>query len=257
VKLKKLKSIMKFKFSCFKKDKWCGKAEQSILWILFGVMIAILSIASFFSFDDKIINIIKALGSLMLVVSLGIAANQFRLNRKQFEKNNEWNKKQLAMTQAHTVLDNITKHIEVINPILNYRERKKNKATPYSVAEIHNAMGIFMEDGSFVFHGQHSKDDYKNLPREQKDEHIIHFIDEIDGLAVKDSIYGLLNEYEYLAAGVNNDILDEDVIKSLMCSPIRDAFRLFEVYINHVIKKHDGNENMYLQIRNFIANNRC
>jgi len=254
-----IKKIMKMRFSCFKKDKWCGKAEQSILWILVGVMISILAIAVFFSFDDKIINIIKALGSLMLVISLSIAANQFRLNRKQFEKNNEWNKKQLAMTQSHTVLDNITKHIEIINPVLNYRERKKSKSKviPYSVYEIHNAMGVFMEDGSFIFHGQHSKEDYKNLPREQKNKHIIHFIDEIDGLAIKDSIYGLLNEYEYLAAGVNNEILDKEVIKSLLCSSIKDVFRLFEVYIDHVIKNHDGNENMYLQIRKFIESNEC
>ena len=199
----------------------------------------------------------KIIGTGTIAISVGIAARQFQLNKRQTKEINTWNKKQLAMTQAHTVLDNITKHIEVINPVLKYRERKKNEVIPYSVAEIHNAMGVFMENGEFVFHGQHSKDDYKNLPRKQKDEHIIHFIDEIDGLAIKDSIYGLLNEYEYLAAGVNNNILDGKIIKSLMCSSIRDAFRLFEVYINHVIQEHDGNKNMYLQIRNFIANNDC
>lgn len=203
------------------------------------------------------IDYVKVCSSLAIAISVGIAARQFQLNKRQTKEINTWNKKQLAMTQAHTVLDNITKHIEVINPVLQYRERKKNEVAPYTVAEIHNAMGVFMENGEFVFHGQHSKDDYKNLPREQKGENIIHFIDEIDGLTIKDSIYGLLNEYEYLAAGVNNDILDGKIIKSLMCSSIRDAFKLFEVYINHVIQKHDGNKNMYLQIRNFIANNEC
>lgn len=203
------------------------------------------------------VDYVKMGSSFAIAISVGIAARQFQLNKRQTKKINKWNKKQLAMTQAHTVLDNITKHIEVINPVLKYRERKKNKVTPYSVAEIHNAMGVFMENGDFVFHGQHSKDDYKNLPRKQNGDHIIHFIDEIDGLAIKDSIYGLLNEYEYLAAGVNNKILDGTIIKSLMCSSIRDAFKLFEVYIDHVIQKHDGNKNMYLQIRNFIANNDC
>lgn len=239
--------------SLIKKDKWCGKTLQNILWLLFGAVTGILIILFFMNFDNKIIDIVKAIGSLMIVLSIGIAINQFRLNRKQFEKNNEWNKKQLAMTQAHTVLANITKHIEVINPVLHYRERKTEQLKPYQVYEIHNAMGIFTEDKkSFIFHGQHTKEDYKNLPREKSDNHIIYFMDDIDGLAIKDSIYGLLNEYEYLAAGVNNDILDKSVIKSLMFASMKDAFRLFEVYINHVIKKHDGNKNMYLQIRKFI-----
>ena len=241
--------------SLFKKDKWWGKIIQNALWLLFGMMLGILIIIVLMHFDTHIINIIKALGSLMIVVSIGIAINQFRLNRKQYEKNNEWNKKQLAMTQAHTVLDNITKHIEIINPVLHYRERKKEQLRPYEVYEIHNAMGVFMEDKkSFIFHGQHAKEDYKNLPREQSDKHIIYFMDDVNGLAIKDSIYGLLNEYEYLAAGVNNDILDEEVIKSLMYTPMKDAFRLFEVYINHVIEHHDGNKKMYLQIRKFIDN---
>lgn len=246
-------SLKKDHKSFFKRDKWCGKVLQNALWLLFGVVSGILIIAILVNFDAHVINIIKALGSLMIVMSIGIAINQFRLNRKQYEENNKWNKKQLAMTQAHTVLGNINKHIEIINPILHYRERKKEKLEPYKVHEIHNAMGVFTENRKkFIFHGQHTKEDYKDLPRTQTDEHIIYFMDDIDGLAIKDSIYGLLNEYEYLAAGVNKGILDREVIKSLMFSPIRDAFRLFEVYINHVIENHDGNEKMYLQIRNFI-----
>lgn len=244
--------MKKIHTSLFKRDKWCGKIMQNALWTLFGVVFGIIIIAVFMNFDSEIISTIKALGSLMIVLSIGIAINQFRLNRKQYEENNKWNKKQLAMTQAHTVLDNITKHIEIINPILHYRERKKNNLKPFEVYEIHNAMGVFMEDKSFIFHGQHTKDDYKNLPRVQNDEHIIYFMDDVDGLLIKDSIYGLLNEYEYLTSGVNNDILDEAVIKSLMYSSIKDAYRLFEKYISHVIKNHDGNEKMYLQIRNFI-----
>jgi hypothetical protein len=226
---------------------------KNLFWIPAVLLLGIVITLVFMEFDPQVLNAIRAIGSLLIVASIIIATIQFRLNRKQFQQNNEWNKKQLAMTEAHSVLKNINKYLEVLNPILKYRERKKNNLKPYAIYEIHNAMGVFMKDNSFIFHGQHSKEDYKRLPEESDGEHISYFIEEIDGILVKDSIYSLLNEYEYLAAGVNNGILDEKIVKSLMYTPMKDAFRLFEVYINHVINNHDGNKNMYLEIRNFIA----
>ena len=101
-------------------------------------------------------------------------------------------------------------------------------------------MGVFLENGEFVFHSYHTKEHYKYLPKEPRDSHINYFMDDINGLAIKDSIYGLLNEYEYLTAGVNNDILDAEVIKSLMYTAMKDTYKLFEQYIKHAIEKHEN-----------------
>jgi len=232
--------------------KLLRKIEANLLWLFSGIIVGVLLVMLVKWLDKNTIDAIKAIGSILIFISIAIAANQFSLNRKQFENNNKWNKRQLAMTQAHTVLDNINKHIEIINPVLHFRERKKTGLKPYEVYEIHNAMGVFLENGEFVFHSYHTKEHYKYLPKEPRDSHINYFMDDINGLAIKDSIYGLLNEYEYLAAGVNNDILDAEVIKSLMYTAMKDTYKLFEQYIKHAIEKHDGNQNMYTEIKKII-----
>ncbi len=240
-----IKNIFRQRCNIFKKDKWCGKVEQNILWLLGGVLLAILMIASLLSFNNEIINVIKVLGSLMLVFSIGIAANQFRLNRKQFEKNNEWNTKQFGITETHQSRRIIKNAINELIKDLDVIERKK----PFEVFEIHNAFGVFLTDGRFVFHGEQSDKDMRLLPESRNDEHICRFKKNTDGRQVKNILLDLLGEYEYIALGVNNKTFHKESVLSLVAGPIRRNYYLYHKYIKHLQYHHKYGKSVFSEFR--------
>ena len=125
--------------------------------------------------------------------------------------------------------------------ILNYEKRKK----PYKISEIHCCMGNFKENcKDFEFHNKDSRKENTNG--------IKNLCLEYDGQDVKNTIINLLNDFEYIATGVNMDIFDENVVKKLWRGKLIYAFDMFKNYIHHLRIEH-GWENVYTELE-YLAN---
>lgn len=236
----------KLYISLFKRDKWCGKVLQNILWLLLGLVSGILIILFLMNFDEKIIHIVKAIGSLMIVLSIGIAINQFRLNRKQFEKNNEWNTKQFGITETHKSRRIIKDAINELVKDLDVMEKKE----PFEVYEIHNAFGVFLTNGTFIFHGEAKDDDMRLLPEHNyNDGHISRFKENIDGRKVKNTLLDLIGEYEYIALGINHGTFHKKSVLALVSGPIRRNYYLYHKYIKHLQHHHKYGKKVFSEFR--------
>ena len=232
--------------SLFKKDKWCGKTLQNILWLLFGAVGGILIILILMNFDERTVNIIKAIGSLMIVLSIGIAINQFRLNRKQFERNNEWNTKQFGITETHKSRRVIKDAINTLISDLDVMEKKE----PFEVYEIHNSFGVFLTNNEFVFHGEEKSDDMRLLPEKDLDDgHIARFKEKANGRKIKNTLLDLIGEYEYISLGINNGTFHKESVLALVAGPIRRNYYLYHKYIKHLQNHHKYGKSVFSEFR--------
>ena len=212
-----------------------------LIFILLLVLIAYLATFLPIKENSEITKKLVFLSKLALSVGVIVAAFQFYLNKEQLEQTNEWNKKQLAITEVNKINEKLEKKIQKLMKILNYGERKE----PYKISEIHCCMGKFKENcKDFEFHnkdsGTKNTDGIKNLCLEY------------DGQDVKNTIINLLNDFEYIATGVNMDIFDENVVKKLWRGKLIYAFDMFKNYIHHLRIEH-GWENVYTELE-YLAN---
>ena len=209
---------------------------------LIGLLFGLVFILYFYDFDEKSLIIAKIVSSLFIFVSIGIAAMQFRLNRKQTAYANEWNKKQLAITQMHASRKVMKESIAKLHNTLGILERKKT----YELHEIHDIYGVMLKNGEFCFHGEQTEEDIKQLPDEPMgdDYRCISFRDDINGREMKDAVINYLSEYEYICSAVNNQIFDDKTVKSLLRGSIVGKYVLFEKYIKHQ-QESTGNETYF------------
>ena len=229
-------------FRCTDNSKWCGTFERNSIWLLLGIFIGSLISLWLMGFSETNINVLKVITGGILAFSAGVAAQQFRFNRKQAEKANRWNTRQLAMTQMHSSRKVMKECIAKLHECLEILERKE----PYELYEIHDIMGIQLDDGSFCFHGEEIEEKIKLIPTSAKndDYRCLSFSDKYKGREIKDSIIDYLSEYEYICSGVNNNIFDDKTVKSLLRGSIISKYKLFEKYIKHQ-RDFTGNINYF------------
>ena len=217
-------------FRCEKNSKWCGTFERNAIWLLLGVFIGGLAASWMMSFSEITINVMKVITGGILAFSAGVAAQQFRFNRKQAEKANQWNTKQLAMTQMHSSRKVMKECIAELHECLEILERKD----PYELHEIHDVYGIKLSDGTFCFHGEQTDEKIKLIPATSTEDFTcLQFSKESKGREIKDTIIDYLSEYEYICSGVNNKIFDDKTVKSLLKGSIVSKYTLFKKYIEH------------------------
>lgn len=228
MKIKKLKKISDFCF-CSKNGKWCGTFQRNALWALTGLFTGAL-ITVFIVKHSDIINVMKVVTGLILAISVGVATQQFRFNRKQAEKANKWNTKQLAITQMHASRKVMKEAINKLHGSLEVLEQKE----PYKLHQIHDAFGVKLLDGTFCFHGEETDKEIKLIPdKPEEDYQCLKFNKSINGREVKDAIINYLSEYEYICSAVNNKIFDDETVKSLLRGSIISKYNIFKDYIIH------------------------
>jgi len=228
----------------------CGVWMAGSFFIL-GIIILLLVLIP----DAKaelVLDILKIIGTFFIAISVGIAAAQFRFNRKQVEKANLWNKKQLAITQMHNSRKIIKQAIADLHGYFEVLERKN----PYELYEIHDIFGVKLNDGSFVFHSEQTQEDIKKLPKQQPEPdkyRAVQFREDVNGRKVKDTLLIYLGEFEYLCSGINNDVFDEKTIETLLDRSIVRAYDLFQHYINHLRDTSQHGEKIYKELE-IVAN---
>jgi len=198
---------------------------------LIGILLGLVFILYFYDMDTKSLILARMVFSIFLVVSIVIAALQFRLNRKQTTYANKWNKKQLAITQMHASRKVMKESIKKLHNTLGILERKD----AYELYEIHDIYGVMLKNGKFCFHGEQTEKEIKQLPDKpmNDDYRCISFRDDINGREMKDAVINYLSEYEYICSAVNNHIFDDKTVKSLLRGSIVGKYILFEKYIKH------------------------
>ena len=199
--------------------------------ILFSTVFLILLclVAYFLPFNPagEITKKILAVSRIFLALGVVFAALQFYFNQKQLENSNNWNKSQLAITEINKINSKLEPLIKALRKIINYGERKE----PYKTSELHCQFGEFKDKGKdFEFH----KGDKKNVLNK-------------DGQDIKDIVVNLLNNFEYVATGVNLGIFDEKVAKKLWKSKLIYAYKMFKNYINHLRTEHNW-KNVYIEL---------
>jgi len=217
-----------------KLKQWCGTLERNILWTILGILIGFIFFNLFIFIPDNILDILKVLSGIVITVSVGIGAQQFRFNRKQVVKNNQWNKKQLGMTETHKSRVIIKKMTTNLQGTLNFLERD---CEVIPLSDIHNSFGAFLNENEFIFHGTDGHEAQKNITESsfhRDDKHIKYLKDDVDGREMRESLWILLGEYEYICNGINHDIFDENIIASLMGASIMKTYIQFSDYIEHL-----------------------
>lgn len=186
------------------------------LGFLTGVILAL--IFSFYM-DNSLATQVQAIATVITALTIAIGFYQLHQGKKALESNHDWNRRQLAITELRAIREmQILNSIQGLEDTLSYRER--NKDNPYTIEEIHKSIGSF-QNGVFSF----SK----------------------NGKDVKKHIIELLNAYEYIAAGVNNSVFDEDIVKGLMHGGMIKTFNLFKPYILHYREVHSKNKKTWEQ----------
>lgn len=219
--------------------------------LLIGVAIGLVLFAYLFGLSEKTLNIIKA-GSIIFVgISVLIGIYQLSANVRQIRYSNDWNKKQLATIRIHESDKTLKESISILHPTLAVVER--NPDDPYEIYEIHNQMGVFLKDETFVFHGEQTDDDIKKLPEDdkQREKHINQFKKKFKGRKVRDNIVALLNEYEYISLNVNCGIFDKETVMRLFEIKLLRTFLKFKKYIIHLREDHKYGQTVYIEFEKF------
>jgi len=71
---------------------------------------------------------------------------------------------------------------------------------------------------------------------------------------IERSLISILGEFEYICAGVHQDVYDEKIVEDLLASTIINAYYVFEYYIKHLRydMRHGGNrDSMYKNFEKF------
>lgn len=215
-----------------------------IISLIIGFGVGIVTVCFFIGFEDKTLNVLKATSIIFVGISLLLALFQFR-------NTNQWNKRQLATIRIHESDKNLKNAITILHPTLAVVDRSPDE--PYEIYEIHNKMGVFLKNSKFVFHGEQTDDDIKNLPEDnkQKENHINQFDKNINGREVRDTIIALLNEYEYVSLNVNCGIFDKETVKRLFDIKLLRTFLKFEKYIKHLRGDHKYGDTVYIELEGF------
>ncbi|MFW3357378.1 DUF4760 domain-containing protein [Aliarcobacter butzleri] len=213
--------------------------------ILLGVFLGVFSVYYFVGIDTQTADNLKILSYFFIACATIIASIQLAINAKQAKYSNNWNKKQMAMIRLHEsektikeALKNLHKDLDVVG---------RDADDPYQIYEIHNKMGVFLENGKFIYHGEQTEEDKSILPKLllQKKNHICNFDETLVGRDIRDSIIALLNEYEYISLNVNLDIFDKNAVILLYSERIIRTYKKFKKYIEHLRKDHKFGNDAY------------
>lgn len=148
-------------------------------------------------------DIIKYYGFAFSILAILSATLQFRANH-------EWNRRQFAIKKAWQIRSKLDDALETLNKHFDFARRGTKE--------------IISVD---LIHSKICKD--KNNSKE-----VLCINYEGEGHKVFMAIRTVLNSFEFLAAGINQGVFDEKVLRTLFEGSIIKAYFSFKDYITHV-----------------------
>lgn len=138
-------------------------------------------------------------------------------NSIQFRAKYEWNKREVTILTAWKIKESIEPELSTLNKAFGYRDLPPTTTIPYK--EIHEKICKKDEKGDY------EKGDEGQLIIDYKNE---------EAVKIKKSIYQTLDTYEYVSAGVFEEIFDELIIYDLFGGMLIRGYNIFQNYIDHV-----------------------
>jgi hypothetical protein len=173
-----------------------------------------------------------AIGTTATAIGVWVAKKQFELDKKSLQANHDWNRREAALRECFKIKEKIGElKSSDFEKYLHYSNRKMD--CPYKVEDPHDEMSLH-----YLF-CEFENEDKKILKKIGND-----CVIKEERRKLVNEIHEFLNYYEYLATGIIQNILDEEVVKSLNKGNIIKAYFLFENYINH-LRKHYNRETIY------------
>jgi len=228
------------------------KKEDKNMFILVIILVVILSLYITYQTNLKdFIEFLAKIAPLLILGTLFIGINQLKLSRKQQLDTKQWNKNQLTLRQLHKTREKIKSILnDLEQKAFTKKEVKEVNIKPISEREIGESLtlkeihilfgnGIYEPNNGFKYYIKDIKEE--NLNRD-----------------IRSIISNYLGEFEYIAAGANQDIFDKEIINNVIGYSFMRAFTTFHTYIYHLREVHFKDDSIYLEIeklaKNFIEN---
>lgn len=192
------------------------KEKAQKYFIVFFIILMFLNIivSWFFNLDkSEIISLTSASIALVAAVLASMAVVY------QLKANNGWNLRHTALIGVYDRQD-FSSAVTILKKNIKYT----NISEPISVEQIH----------LYICNNGNCRGELLDLSKE--------------GLKTSDSIFTILNYYEYLAIGIKSNIMDEEVIKSMVKGSLLNAYRVFSLYIEHLRSDRHNKLNIYIDM---------
>lgn len=173
--------------------------------------------------DEKLATNIQSIATAITALTVIVGLYQFLQGKQTLKSNHNWNRRQLAMQESVRIMKEIKEIHEQYDDKLKYTERRHNE--PYLVDADDGISGI--HDLILAVDEHNSRIQARGV-----------FCLSEDGRKLASAIKNILNNYEYLAAGIAEKTLDEKTIKRLSKSNIIKAYKVFGLYIDHLRDYH-------------------
>lgn len=221
---------------------------EKIVYGLLGVAVGLCIAAYWVAGDGK-----SLFDWAKVVVTPTVIFSSLIITAKQFAYNREWNTKEAGVKAVYVSRGKTAKENAKIDPLLN-TTKKLEENRPLTIREIHNKMGVFLKNGRFVFHGEHTDDDIRHIHENEQSGYVMQFDNRINGREVEKTIKAILNEYEYICMGCNLGIFDKDVVVELAAIRIVGTFNIFINYIYHLRydKRHEYGKFLYNHFESMV-----
>ena len=230
--------------------------QRSKLILLFvGIVLGI--VIAYFLTTGSMIGLIKlTLTPAVIFTSVLLAARQFLYTR-------EWNQKNTALNILYTSRKETAEAEKFMRNVFDISSNE-DKQKPLSIVELHNILGVFLSDGTFVFHGNEKEED-GNQTQKISTEFLQHFKkikdkndDIVCGKEVLINIVNILNEYEYIALGCKQHAFDTQTVVRLAGPRIVTVFNFYANYIYHLRHddRHKESKSLYRELE-WLANEIC
>jgi len=185
------------------------KFKSNIIKSLIATII-LLSILSYVLITTLTLDTSASISLISALIALFAAVLAVLGLMYQLKSNNEWSKRQSALQEA-SKRESYSKAFHTLEKEIAY----SNLKTPIDDAKMHE----------ILCNNKNCTGEFLDLTPK--------------GLEIRDSIFVILNYYEYLALGIQANIFDEDVIKKFIKGPLLNAYNIFSLYIKHLRTRHD------------------
>lgn len=239
-----LKKLHNFIFNPERKYTFLELYSFGFAFIALGFSVAAFSINFHVDWHKDWVDVAKVVTSLLILASIIMAIINYRYIKK-------WNQQKAAIDALHSSKILLKKHIQKLDKEINIQDKLiHNKVL--TIQELHNLIGVFMEDGSFIFHGEHS-DNHIDCVHTRNNGFIKEFKEKSKGRKIYVAIEEILNEYEYLCMAANQGIFYRKTLIELRGSGIVRIFNLFSNHIYHLRydKRHGFGPRLYSHLENF------
>lgn len=138
----------------------------------------------------------------------------------QFRSTQSWNKRQLAIVAINEIKEKGAANVYILNKAFGFLQLSSHETIAMDL--IHEKVCKKKGDGTIYRDGE------GKMKIEDEEEG--------EGYAVRKAITARLSDFEYLAAGINQDVFDEEIMLALYRGVFIKTYNNFKDYIEHYNK---------------------